>query len=236
VSGATTSDALLGGRLTLTQPARGARVTMDPLLLLGFALPAKGALLDLGCGTGVLAVGASVLEPRVRAVGVELDPTLAALCRDNAAGNGVAVDVREGDLRQPRKLGLAAQSFALVLANPPYFADSGRGGGARANARQERTGTLADFVACARRFTAPRGRFALTYPAERLAEVLSLLGGGLAARRLRAVHSVADEPARRVLVEAQAGWRGGVTVMPPLVVHQADRKRYTPEAAALLGI
>ncbi len=76
----------------------------------------------------------------------------------------------------------------------------------------------------------------LIYPAERTTDVIGALdGAGLAARVLRFVHSVAGEPARRVLVEAAPGWRGGVTVLAPLVVHGEDRKTYTPEAAAILG-
>jgi tRNA1(Val) A37 N6-methylase TrmN6 len=227
----TTTDALLGGRLSLRQPRRGARVTMDPLLLLDFVRPAKGAVLDLGSGTGVLALGLALLEPGVRAQGIELDPELAALARANAEANRVAVELHEADLRHPPALG----SFALVVANPPYFDDSGRGEAKRATARQERTATLADFVAAARRYTAPRGRFALVYPAERIAEVLALLGKGLAPRRIRFVHSVAGDPASRVLVEAYAGYRGRPAILAPLVVLEADRRTYTAEAAKILG-
>jgi len=225
----TTTDALLGGRLELRQPRRGARVTMDSLLLVDFVRPARGAVLDLGCGTGAIAIALALLEPKVRAVGLELDEELAALARENAAANRVSVEIHAGDLRRPPDLG----PFALVVANPPYFADSGRGERTRANARQERTAKLADVVAAARRFT--RGRFALIYPAERVAEILALLGKGLAPRRLRFVHSVAGEPANRVLVEAHTSYRGGVSVLPPLIVHMDDRRTYTPEAAKILG-
>ena len=52
---ALTRDTLLKGTLALWQPAKGHgyRYNLDPVLLSGFA-PAKGTILDLGSGCGVL--------------------------------------------------------------------------------------------------------------------------------------------------------------------------------------
>lgn len=240
-----TLDTLWRGRLRLVQPRRGARVTMDPLLLAAFAARHArrgrlGRVLDAGTGTGVIAVALALGDERARVTAVELVPALAALARRNAAANGVGerVEIVEGDLRDPRALRLAPQAFDLVVANPPYQAE-GRGrvppAADRAAARAETALTLAHVVELARRALAPRGRLACIVPAGRLGE----LAGALAAARLelqvlRSVHSVADEPARRVLVQAGRGRTGDTRIEPPLVVHGEDRRSYTPEAAAIL--
>ena len=72
-----------------------------------------GRVLDLGTGTGVLAIAALVLGAR-SALGVDIDPWSVANGRDNAALNGVAdrFEVREGSLDRVPERG-----FDLVLAN-----------------------------------------------------------------------------------------------------------------------
>lgn len=106
----------------------------DTELLTGALLEeplAPGAdVLDVGCGSGALAVTAARLGTRVTAV----DVSWRAVCatRMNALRAGVPVRVRHGNLFAP----VRGRSFDLVLANPPYVpAPGGRGvprGAARA--------------------------------------------------------------------------------------------------------
>ena len=50
----TTADRLLGGRVVIHQPARGMRISLDPVLLAGFIGAPYGRFLDIGAGTGAL--------------------------------------------------------------------------------------------------------------------------------------------------------------------------------------
>lgn len=232
-----TLDELLRGRLRLLQPRQGARVTADPLYLADFAAAARGErVADLGCGTGVLALALLLRRPRATAVGVEIVPRLVSLARRNAALNGLEarLEIVEADLRAA---GLAAESFELVVANPPYFAGEGRAakGEERQLARSEIACRLDELLAAARRLLAPRGELCVIVPAERVAELcLGCEAVGLAPRALRFVHSVTGEPARRLLLRAGRDYRGTPEVLAPLVVHGADRRQYTDEAAAIL--
>jgi ribosomal protein L11 methyltransferase len=77
------------------------RLCLELLLELaeGAAPPAgRGPLLDLGCGSGVLAIAAAELgwDP---VVAVDYDPLSVEATRANAAVNGVALEARQGDLR-----------------------------------------------------------------------------------------------------------------------------------------
>jgi release factor glutamine methyltransferase len=95
------------------------RVTPIFLEWLGEGLvPAGSKVLDLGTGTGVLAIAASSSAARV--VAVDSNPTAVECARINAGTNSVAdrVEARLGDLFAP----VAGERFDLILCNPPYFA------------------------------------------------------------------------------------------------------------------
>ena len=52
--------------------------------------------LDLGCGTGTLAIAALEREPRARLTGLDADPEVLAKARRKAAGAGVELTLDEG--------------------------------------------------------------------------------------------------------------------------------------------
>lgn len=234
----TSEDSALGGALKILQHEGGYRFSLDPLLLADFVAPAEGAVVELGTGSGVMALALALRSPRARVTALELQPRLAELAARNVALNGLSerVLVREADLRNLEGL-LPPQGFDLVASNPP-FQPRGRVSPSdeKALARHELTCTLSDVVGAAKRLLRDGGRLALIYPAERLAEVLAeLRGANLSPSRLRLVHPRLDEPARLFLVEALRARKGRLEVLPPLALHQAGKRDYTPEAARILG-
>ncbi len=72
-------------------------------------------VLDVGCGSGILSIGAVLLGAR-RAVALDIDPLAARAARENARANAVAgrVLVLQGDIRAVRG------TFPLVAANILY--------------------------------------------------------------------------------------------------------------------
>ncbi|MEU9242766.1 HemK2/MTQ2 family protein methyltransferase [Streptomyces sp. NPDC048385] len=71
-------------------------------------------VLDLGTGSGALAVAAARLGARVTAVDISWRALAAAWC--NALLNGQTVRVRHGDLTSA----VPGRRFDLVITNPPY--------------------------------------------------------------------------------------------------------------------
>lgn len=77
-------------------------------------------VLDLGCGSGILSIGALVLGCK-EAVGCDIDPKAPDVAMDNAALNGIGADrfrVYAGDILADRGMRAAlGTNFDIVLAN-----------------------------------------------------------------------------------------------------------------------
>jgi putative methylase len=75
-----------------------------------------GLVCDLGCGTGVLAIGAALLG--ARAIGVDIDSQALRIAKANASRLGAEdVDFVQGDVRS-----IELRGIETVLMNPPFGA------------------------------------------------------------------------------------------------------------------
>ena len=87
--------------------------------------PARGTLLDLGTGTGAIAIALLHALPEWTGVAVDRSPAALALAARNAARNGLAgrLHLIEADFRDPdAAAAIAAEGpFDLVVSNPPYI-------------------------------------------------------------------------------------------------------------------
>ena len=75
-------------------------------------------ILDLGTGSGIVAIALALECRAASVVAVDLSPAAISVARDNAGRLGAAVDFRQGDWFAP----VAGESFDLIVANPPYVA------------------------------------------------------------------------------------------------------------------
>jgi tRNA1Val (adenine37-N6)-methyltransferase len=235
-----TCDAILGGTVRIIQPRKGYRFSVDSILLARFAQIRKSdRVLELGAGTGVIAIAIAALHQPREIVAVEIQPELTALIRRNAELNRIeTIRAVAGDLRKLPEAEVARESFDVVIANPPYRAsNTGRisPDPARRVARSEASATLEDFVAAASRCARRGARAAFVFAADRTAELITTLREHrLEPKRIRFVHSYNDAPATTVLVEARK--HGGVeaAILPPLILFDAPGV-YTREAREILG-
>lgn len=218
-----TLDRFLDGRLTVAQPRNGYRAAMDPVLLAAACAAGAGEdVLELGCGAGVASLCLGWRVAGLRLTGLELQPEYAELARQNAARNGIALRVVDGDLaRMPAVL--RAESFDHVIANPPYFA--ARGGTAAADAGREtaqREATpLGDWVSAGYRRLRPGGWLTVIQNADRLADLLAAMAGGGGTIAVLPIAPRAGRDAGRVIVRARKGGRGALRLLAPLVLHAA---------------
>tara|TARA_B100000700_G_scaffold28456_2_gene27245 strand:+ start:8542 stop:9402 length:861 start_codon:yes stop_codon:yes gene_type:complete len=80
----------------------------------------SGKLVDLGTGTGAIALAFASERPGWQVTGVDLSPQAVALAADNAACLGLS---RVRFLVSDWFAALGGERFSLVVANPPYLAD-----------------------------------------------------------------------------------------------------------------
>jgi tRNA1Val (adenine37-N6)-methyltransferase len=235
-----TRDAFLDGRLHLRQPRRGYRAATDPVLLAAFTPVRPGErVLELGCGAGAAALCLAVRVPGLDLHGLELQAAYAELARRNAAENGLALHVHEGDLRRPPAA--LRRGFDHVLANPPFHpatsASSPDPG--RDRAHREGEATLADWIEAGLRRLVPGGRLVIVHRTARLGTILAALEGRAGAAEVLPIASRASRPAARVLVRARKARAAPLTLWPPLTFHEgdahaADAESYTVEAQRVL--
>ena len=102
------------------QYATPASVAAEMLYLAGLRGD-LGKVCDLGCGTGILAVGAALLG--AKAIGVEIDAGALAAARRNAEKLGVDVDFIRADVNT-----VSLKGIDTVIMNPPFGAQKASSG------------------------------------------------------------------------------------------------------------
>jgi len=226
-----TAGTLLGGRVSYRQFAAGHRSGFEPVFLAA-AVPARPGERVLEAGTGA---GAALLclaaRVAVQGIGLELDPALAALARQNFAENNfAALSAVQADVLAYR----TAQKFDHALANPPWHDAAGTPSPdqARALAHQAGPDLLAGWVAALARALKPRGSLTLILPAASLPAACACLAPGFGAIMVFPLWPRAGKPAGQVIVQGRKGARTPAQIFPGLTVH--DEAGITAEADKVL--
>ena len=77
-------------------------------------------MLDLGAGSGAIALAVAQEYPAVRVTAVERSEAALGWLHRNAAANGGRLEIVPADLTDPALLAERAGGFDVVLSNPPY--------------------------------------------------------------------------------------------------------------------
>ena len=96
------------------------RIDNGTRLLVEFMeLPAKGRLLDLGCGYGVIGTTAALINPLLEVTMTDVNARAVSLAAENVSRNRAKnASARLGSLYEP----VNAMRFDLVVTNPPISA------------------------------------------------------------------------------------------------------------------
>jgi tRNA1(Val) A37 N6-methylase TrmN6 len=234
----TTCDAFLGGRVHVRQPAKGFRSGLDAVFLAA-ACQARGgdAVLEAGCGAGAASLCLLARVQNIAVTGIEADPALAALARENAIANefGDSFEAIVADVTTPWSVlegRLRREAFDHVLANPPFHVH-GRGrlskDSRNARSRTMEEGGLDSWL----RFLAAAAKSGSTatviHTAAALPELLAAFEGRFGGLRATPLHPYAGAPAIRVIVSGMKGSRAPFSIDPGIVLHEEDG---TPTSAA----
>ena len=150
-------------------------------LLVDLALERNaGSVLDLGTGSGAIALAIKHQRPECRVVAVDSDLSALVTAKRNAAKLNLAVEFRHGRWFEP----VAGERFELIVSNPPYVANGDPHLGAlrfeprgALVAGPEGLDAIREIVTAAGSFLRPGGALLLEHGIGQDAAVRELLAG-----------------------------------------------------------
>ncbi len=172
--------------------------TSDAVWLASFISSTPKTILDVGIGTGAVALCASVRNPSAQITGIDVSSEMLTECASNAALNGINIELILGDILNWK----TDRTFDLVMTNPPYF----KGSPAHHNAHHN-----ADLGAWTARCVArvrPRGTFITIVDAACTATVISAMTHACGDIQIFPLFG-AKNTAERVLIGGRVGTKGG---------------------------
>ncbi len=229
---------LFDGKLPLLQPESGFRTSMDAVFLAACvpeALFAEKQILDLGCGIGT--IGFCLLSRfSCHITGYDIQPEMIALAEENARRNNFTDKTRFvlRDLREKTKTE-TAEYYDAVISNPPYMED-GRGtpsAAANRNISHYETMPFAAWARVAALHLKRGGYFFFVHRADRLDGLLGdLRSAGFGSFTVLPMYTLAERPAKRVIIAARKDKAAPLVLRPGLVIQDGDA--YTETARRVL--
>ncbi|OGP50871.1 MAG: hypothetical protein A2Y79_14340 [Deltaproteobacteria bacterium RBG_13_43_22] len=229
-----TLDSWGKGAVRIIQKKTGYRFSIDSLILYEFIqVKNRSRILDLGTGSGILALLLARDYPLSRVIALELAGEFVDLVRRNIILNQFQdrISVIQGDLCQLPGF-IKKGGFDAVVSNPPYRPlHRGRinPDSQKALARHEIRLTLPKLLKAVAHGLKVGGKWFVIYPAWRLVSLLALSRQHrLEPKKIRLVHSFQDKEAEWVLMEAVYQGREELKILPPLTIYQ-ETGVYSPQ-------
>jgi len=192
-------------QFTIYQNTCSMKVGTDGVLLGAWVSVAEAAqrILDVGTGTGVIAIMLAQRSPQARIDAVEIDKAAAAQARQNAESSPWAsrLSVFHQDFNDFASS--AASRYDLIVSNPPYFNRSLTSPDSRRTTARHTAELLHEELLCGSlQLLNPQGRLAVVMPyVEGNVFVALAAGAGLYCHRKLNVSTKKDRPAKRLLME-----------------------------------
>ncbi len=221
-------------RFTIEQEHCAMKVGTDGVLLGAWTplRPTDCRILDVGTGTGVIALMMAQRAPEAEITAIDLEEACVAEARRNADRSpwGARIITCCTSMQQ-----FEADPFDLIVSNPPYFVDSLRSPDkARTMARHTETLPFDEFIEATLRLLKPEGRLALVLPVEEGMHFLRLVSSSLWLTHRVAVQTTPRRPTKRLLMLFSRQ-----PLVAPLqdetLVIQTAPEEFTPAYRALTG-
>ncbi len=207
---------------------------MDAVLLAQLTnLKAGDFICEFGTGSGVIPLILTNRRSDVKVIALEIQKEMSDMALRSVFLNGVQhrISVLEADFCRTSTL-LGTGVFQLVVCNPPYRSLN-RGlinpVQQKAMSRHEISGSLEEWVREAARILKPKGRLAIVYRPQRLAELIMVLKENrLEPKRMIFIQSKKNRAPNLVFIESVKGANPELIVERPLIIYQQSGE-YTEE-------
>ena len=149
-------------QFTVHQDRCAMKVGTDGTLLGAWA---RGGMLvlDIGTGTGLIALMMAQRFPNSQIVGIDIDPVAVEQARENVAASPfLNIDIIEADAKT---YNVQRSTFNVIVSNPPYFTDSLKCPDAqRSLARHSSSLLYGELMTVVNRLLADDGEFSVVIP------------------------------------------------------------------------
>ena len=218
-------------QFTIEQEFTAMKVGTDGVLLGAWAsLPGpRSRVLDIGTGTGLLALMMAQRDPGARVDALEIEPSAAVQAKENFKNS----PWKERLNCIPASLQDYASScdcrYDLIICNPPFFSASAKTSSREKNlARHDDSLSLEDLFRYAFRLMKKKATLSLVLPAEKEVRVLDLIAEyQLYCRRLTRVIPTPGKAAHRILLECS--FISGTCLEDELTIENGRRHAYSDE-------
>ena len=165
-------------------------------------------MLDVGTGTGVIALICAQRNPDAIIEAIEIDPGSAEDARHNFQHSpwSSRLKMHEGDFLKT----VAGEKFDLIISNPPYFTSSLRHANPSRNAARHDDALPAEsFLPLAVKLLRPEGRLALILPSSEIERWINEAAKNrLFPFRVCHVFTLAHKDPSRIMIEFSPGYEG----------------------------
>ncbi|OWP62617.1 methyltransferase [Hymenobacter amundsenii] len=222
----------------IEQDACAMKVCTDACVLGAVAaVEDAGRILDIGTGTGLLALMAAQHNPTAHIEAVELDAAAAGQAAANFAASPWAARLRVHALPLAGLAATGPAAFDHILCNPPFFRHALRSPDARRTTARHAADdslTFAELARFAADFLAAAGRLTVLLPPPEMGEMEreAAVVGLFPATRLVLRHRATSKPLRHIVA---FGRQAGPIREQELPLHEPDSVDYTAWFRERLG-
>lgn len=212
---------------------------IDAIILSNFA-KAKGIIVDLGTGTGIIPLRIVDNQNIEKIYGVEIQKDVADLAKKSIELNQLEdrieilnIDIKDLADRFPKA------SIDTIISNPPYM----KNGSALINpqenfaiSRHEIACTFEDIISVSNYLLKPLGRFFLVHRPDRLVDILyTMRQYNIEAKYIRFVQAKLEKKPNLILIEGVKDGKANLKFHDPLIVYKEDGS-YVDEIYQIYGI
>lgn len=204
------------------------KVGTDGVLLGAWAAAEGSRALDIGAGTGLVAIMLAQRYPHWQIDAVEIDPECARQAAHNCQSSPWTDRLRV--FAQPIQSFEPGYRYDLIAINPPYFEQGIQPPASpRQLARHTTSLTASEWIAAAARLLQPQGALAFIYPWNQWENLRrQLIAAGWKVVRQQAVKSREHKPRERVLAICKRK-EEEENILPDLVIYEGEGNAWSRE-------
>ena len=215
--------------LSIYQDSDWFSFSLDSVLLPNFVTLNKNikVVMDLCCGNAPIPL---ILTTKTEAkiIGVELQKDVYDLAKKSVEYNKLnnIIEFLNINIKELKNKYIS-DSIDVITCNPPYFkyieSSNINDDIHKVIARHEKEITLEEIIDISHYLLKNNGCLAMVHRTDRLIEIINLFNKyGLEVKKLRFIYPKEESKSNLILVEGRKNGSVGLTVLPPLYVHNTD--------------